>query len=160
MNGGSTEAKVESIQKQLVVEAPQERAFRVFTERFDTWWPRTHKILQAELKEAVLEQKAGGRWYERGVDGTECDWGRVLVWEPPRRLVVTWQLTAEWKFDPDFVTEVEVVFTPLGPKRTRVDLEHRNLDRYGAAAGMTRKSLEGEGGWGGILTMFKKVAEG
>lgn len=147
---------VEPIRKQLVVEAPQERAFRVFTENMGVWWPRMHHIGKAEMKSAVVEPRVGGRWYEVGVDGSECTWGKVLVWEPPRRLVLAWQLTAEFQYDPSFLTEVEVTFTPEGLKRTRVDFEHRDLERFGEAAARARESM-GEG-WQGILQLYASEA--
>jgi uncharacterized protein YndB with AHSA1/START domain len=149
---------VNAVKKELVVEAPQERAFRVFTEGINRWWPRAHHIGKAELKEAVLEPRAGGRWYERGVDGSECLWGKVLIYEPPRRLVLAWQINAQWQYDETFLTEVEVLFTSEGPKRTRVELEHRNLERFGAMQEQIRKSFESGGGWSDILAEFQKVA--
>lgn len=153
-----TDSRV-SVQKQLTVEAPQERAFRVFTENLDTWWPRSHHIGKAELKQVIVEPKANGRWYEQGVDGSECDWGKVLVWEPPRRVVLSWQISAAWQFDPKLHTELEVTFTPEGPKRTRVELEHRYLERYGAAAEEMRKTFDSQGGWNGMLGTYKQLAE-
>lgn len=147
---------VTAVRKELVVEAPQERAFRVFTEGINRWWPRAHHIGKAELKEAVLEPRAGGRWYERGVDGSECLWGKVLVYEPPRRLVLAWQINAQWQYDETFSTEVEVRFTSEGPKRTRVELEHRDLERFGEQQEQSRKAFES--GWGDILAEFQKVA--
>lgn len=157
----TTQTKQEAMRpvtKQLVVEAPQERAFRVFTENFDAWWPREHHIGAAALKAAVLEPKKGGRWYEICEDGSECQWGKMLEWDPPRRLLLAWQLNGEWKYDPELITEIEVTFTPEGPKRTRVDFEHRYIERMGALAEATRKSLDG--GWGGILDLYRRVAEG
>lgn len=151
---------VEPVRKQLVVEAPQERAFRVFTENIDRWWPRAHKIGQAPLKQAVLEPKQDGRWYEVGEDGTECTWGKVLAWEPPRRLVLAWQISAQWQYDASLITEVEVVFTPEGPRRTRVDLEHRNLERFGPGADPARGALDSPQGWGGLLEAYAAVARG
>ena len=150
--------KVAAITKQLVVEAPAERAFRVFTENMGAWWPREHHIGKSELKDCVVEPKAGGRWYEVCADGSQCDWGKVLTWDPPKRLVLAWQLGSDWKFDPAFVTEVEVRFTAEGPKRTRVDFEHRNLERFGAIAENMRKEMDG--GWGGILEQYVKRAAG
>jgi uncharacterized protein YndB with AHSA1/START domain len=149
---------VNSVRKELVVEAPQERAFRVFTEGINRWWPRAHHIGKAELKEAVIEPRTGGRWYERGVDGSECLWGKVLVYEPPRRLVLAWQINAQWQYDEAFSTEVEVRFTSEGPKRTRVELEHRDLERFGAQQEQIRKAFESGGGWSDILAEFQKVA--
>jgi uncharacterized protein YndB with AHSA1/START domain len=147
-----------SLVREIVVEAPQERAFRVFTERFDAWWPREHHIGKAAMKQAVLEGRQGGGWYELAEDGSRCEWGKVLVWDPPRKLVLSWQITAQWQYDPAFLTEVEVRFTPEGPRRTRVVLEHRNLDRYGPAAEQMKQSLSGEGGWGMLLQRFAGVA--
>jgi uncharacterized protein YndB with AHSA1/START domain len=149
---------VAAVRKELVVEAPQERAFRVFTEGIHRWWPKGHHIGKAELQEAVLEPRAGGRWYERGVDGSECLWGKVLVYEPPRRLVLAWQINAQWQYDETFSTEVEVRFTSEGPKRTRVELEHRDLERFGAQQEEIRKAFESGGGWTGILAEFQKAA--
>jgi uncharacterized protein YndB with AHSA1/START domain len=143
-----------SVRKAVTVEVDRERAFTVFTEEFDTWWNRSHHIGEAELEAAIIEPREGGRWYERGVDGSECDWGRVLVWEPPARLVLAWQLTSEWKYDPDFLTEIEVTFTAESASRTRVELEHRNLDRFGAAMVDIRATFESDGGWTGLLQLY------
>src|SRR5437868_9863585 len=109
-----------SVRTEVVVEAPAERAFRVFTEKMETWWPASHHIGKADFKDIVLDRRANGRWAEVGKDGSECDWGRVLVWDPPKRLVLAWQLTSTWQFDENFVTEVEVNFTPMGSGKTRV----------------------------------------
>jgi uncharacterized protein YndB with AHSA1/START domain len=145
-----------TIRKQLTVEAPLDRAFRVFTANMGSWWPREHHIGKAALKDCVIEPKVDGRWYELGEDGTTCEWGKVLAWDPPRRLVLAWQLDQEFKYDPALVTEVEVTFTLLGPKLTRVDFEHRNLERFGEAA----ERLRGEmgTGWGQILESYKRTA--
>jgi uncharacterized protein YndB with AHSA1/START domain len=139
----------------ITVSAPIEKAFRVFTGSFNTWWPREFHIGEAEIAEAIIEPREGGRWYERGVDGGECDWGRVLEWEPPHRLVVTWQINGEWKYDPDpeHASEIEVRFTAEGAERTRVELEHRHLERlvYGQAL---RDGIGEGGGWGSVLAHF------
>jgi uncharacterized protein YndB with AHSA1/START domain len=145
---------VEPVRKQLVVEAPVERAFRVFTENAELWWPAEHHIGKAPMKSLVLEPRVGGRWYEIGEDGSQCEWGKVLVWEPPRRLVLAWQLTATWQFDASFVTEVEVKFTAEGARRTHVDFEHRNLERFGEAARKVRESIGADSGWPAILGRF------
>jgi uncharacterized protein YndB with AHSA1/START domain len=152
----SSTRTVEPIRKEISVEAPQERAFRVFTTNMEAWWPAAHHIGKADFKHAVMEPKVGGRWYEIGVDGSECDWGKVLVWEPPRRIVLAWSITAEWQYDPNFVTEVEVTFTVQGPKRTLLQLEHRNLERFGDAAEQVRGMLEP--GWAGPLQTYGQVA--
>ena len=145
-----------NIRKQLIVEAPAERAYRVFSENMGLWWPKEHHIGGSPLKDCIVEPKVNGRWYELGEDGSQCDWGKVLTWDPPRRLVLAWQLNAEFKYDPNFITEVEVSFTVLGPKRTRVDFEHRNLERFGPAAERLGKEM-GEG-WGQILESFARTA--
>ncbi len=150
--------EIEPVKKQVVVETSAANAFRVFTDGIDQWWPRQHHIGKTPLKRAVIEPRKDGRWYSISEDGTECDTGKVLVWDPPRRLVMTWQITAEWKYDPAFVTEVEVIFTPNGPARTTVDLEHRNLERYGAVAAAIRQSIGADTGWGLIIKNFAEVA--
>jgi uncharacterized protein YndB with AHSA1/START domain len=150
---------IEPVIKQFVVEASQERAFQVFTDGIDRWWPREHHIGKSPLKRAVIEPKMGGRWYAICQDDTECDTGKVLAWDPPRRLVLSWQLTAQWVFDSSFVTEIEVTFTAEGPNRTLVRFEHRNLERYGEAAPELRKRIAAQDGWGKTLDAFKHAAE-
>lgn len=147
-----------SVHKSVTVEVGRDRAFAVFTDEFDSWWNRSHHIGAAELDVAVIEPREGGRWYERGVDGTECDWGYVITWQPPRRVVLAWQLDARWEFDPALVTEVEVTFTEQGPSRTRVDLVHRHLDRMGDAARM-REVFEGPEAWAGLLRLYAVAVE-
>jgi uncharacterized protein YndB with AHSA1/START domain len=153
-----------SVRKSVTVEADPERAFEVFTARHGTWWPSTYHIGTSDYDTAVIEPFAGGRWYERGVDGAEADWGKVLVWEPPRRLVLAWQITPDFQFDRELVTEIEVRFEPIGPNQTRVDLEHRHFDRFGARAAEMRAIFDSGGvpgapqGWAGILREFAAVA--
>ncbi len=155
----STQATVPPLNGTITVSAPLERAFDVFTGSIGTWWPRDYHIGQAEMAEAVLEQRPGGRWYERGVDGSECDWGTVLTWEPPHRLIVTWQINGQWQYDPDpgHASEIEVRFTAAGPDQTTVELEHRLLGRLvgGQAIG---EAIRGGGGWTAILELFAKAA--
>ena len=98
----------DAVRRQIVVEASPARAFAAFTEQLDAWWPRTHKIGKAPMKRAVMETKAGGRWFEIDDDGSECNWGKVLAWEPPRRLVLAWQINGRWQYDANLVTEVVV----------------------------------------------------
>ena len=143
-----------SIKKQIVVETSQQRAFRTFTDGIDRWWPRDHHIGQSPLERMIVEPRAGGRWYSICKDGSEVDVGKVVAWEPPHRLVLTWQITAQWQYDPAFSTEVEVGFFAEGPRRTRVELEHRQLERYGADAEIMTKTLESDGGWGASLQAF------
>ncbi|MBF6210729.1 SRPBCC family protein [Nocardia puris] len=144
------------------VALPLEKAFAFFTESFGSWWPSDYHIGAAEVAEAILEPRAGGRWYERGVDGSECDWGRVLVWEPPHRLVVTWQINGQWRYDPDpeRASEVEVRFTADGPDRTTVELEHRHLDRLVDGRAMHDRVSAEPGGWGTLLGIFAETAGG
>ena len=150
---------IEPVRKQVLLKATQEKAFRVFTEQVDTWWPRAHHIGKSPLKQAVLESGEGGRWYTQHEDGSETNTGRVLVCEPPSRLVLSWQITSQWQFDPDFLTEVEVTFTPQGQGETLVKIEHRNLERYGDATAAFRESINSEGGWSAIMSAFAKAAE-
>jgi uncharacterized protein YndB with AHSA1/START domain len=143
------------VRKEITVEASQARAFDVFTREHGAWWPlATHHIGTAAAETAIIEPHAGGRWFERAADGSECDWGRVLVWDPPGRLVLAWEISADWKHDESIDTEVEVRFVSLGPARTRVELEHRRLDRYGAAAEQMRGIFDSENGWTNILRLF------
>jgi uncharacterized protein YndB with AHSA1/START domain len=139
------------VRKTITVKAPPQRAFAVFTAGMSRWWPPTHSINTAPMKQAIVEPRVGGRWFERGADGSECDWGRVLVWEPPHHLVLAWQIDGQWKFDAGLVTEVELRFIAEGSDSTRIELEHRHLERYGAVADKTRATLDSPGGWGGLL---------
>ena len=143
------------VRKSIVVEAPQAHVFRTFTERIDTWWPRSHHIGKCERFQAIIEPKRGGRWFERGEDGSECQWGKVLAWEPPRRLLLGWQIDARFHFDPAVLTEIELRFTPDG-SGTRVELEHRDLERLGEEAERMAQSFSG--GWGVLLESFVKTA--
>lgn len=150
------------VRQSVMVPLSQERAFALFTEGYNTWWPG-HHIGTAQMAEAVLEPRTGGRYYERDVDGTECEWGKVLVCEPPRRIVVAWQINeidGKWDYDPDLshASEFEVNFVPLPDGQTRVDLEHRNFERHGAGAIGICGGVSGEGGWAGILDRYAKVA--
>ena len=149
-----------AVRKTVTVNAPIEHAFRVFTAEHGTWWPLfTHHIGKVAAATAIIEPYVGGRWYERGIDGSECVWGSVLAWEPPRRLVLAWQITADWRYDLTLQTEVEVTFIAEGPQRTRLELEHRHLDRYRDQAGIMRSIFDSDGGWTGILVRFATKAE-
>ena len=148
----------EPVVKEIVVAASQRRAFEVFTDRIDAWWPRTHHIGKSPLARAVLEPRAGGRWFSLCEDGSECDIGKVLDFDPPRRLLLAWQIDADWQYDPAFVTEVEVRFVELGPRKTRVVLEHRNLDRYGVREVEVSTSIGSPGGWSSILRSYADLA--
>ena len=156
----STPAYVEPVIRSVHVAATPARAFEVFSTGIGRWWIPTHSILPSKSPQAsvTIEPRVGGRWYERGEDGSECDWGHVLAWEPPRRLVLAWQLDAQWEFDPALVTEVEVRFEPAPGGGTDVTLEHRCLERYGAGAEAARSGLASEGGWSGLLERYRQIA--
>jgi uncharacterized protein YndB with AHSA1/START domain len=125
-----------------------------------TWWPlATHKIGKGKAVDAVIEPRGGGRWYERGDDGSTCDWGRVLSWEPHSRLVLSWDISSDWEHDPTLKTEVEVRFIAEGDDRTRVELEHRHLERFGTEREKMRGIFDGDGGWGSLLASFARAAE-
>lgn len=151
-------APVPSLRKTLTVEASLERAFSVFTAKMSLWWPRQHHIGKSPLLECVIEPQVDGRWYEVCEDGSTCQWGKVLVWEPPARLVLAWQLNAQFTYDPSLITEVDVRFTALGPKRTQVDFEHRNLERFGEGALAAAQLMDA--GWGQILDAYVASAAG
>ena len=149
------------VRKTITVRASVDHAFKVYTEGFDTWWPRSHHIGKAPLEKAVIETRAGGRCYGRSIDGTECPWGTILVWDPPHRLVLAWQITHDWGYEPDLAkaSEVEIRFTPEAGGSTRVDLEHRHFHRHGAGADSMRTPVDSPNGWGGLLKLFAEIAE-
>jgi uncharacterized protein YndB with AHSA1/START domain len=148
-----------AVRQSVVVGVPQERAFTVFTERMTAWWPlRTHTIGSKPAAEALIEPGEGGRWFERAADGSECDWGRVLAWEPPHRVLLSWEITCDWAHDADVHTEVDVRFLPEGDGRTRVELEHRGLEAYADRAEEMRGIFDSDGGWRGLLARFAVAA--
>lgn len=154
-----TESTVEiDVRRSVSVPLTLERAFDLFTGRMTEFWPPEHSIGTTEMAEVVLEPRVGGRWCERGVDGTECQWGRVAVWDPPTSVVLLWQIGADWRFDPSLETEVEVTFVEESPGRTRLDLRHRHLERYGDQAETLRGIFDSPGGWQGTLERFAAVA--
>jgi uncharacterized protein YndB with AHSA1/START domain len=146
---------LEPVRHAVTVPLAPEAAFELFTADFNSWWPG-HHIGEADLQTALIEPVAGGRWYERGVDGSECDWGEVLVYSPPGRLVLRWQLDGAWKYDSDPAhgSEVEVTFTQEAPGRTRVQLEHRSFERHGAGAPAVRDGVDSDGGWHKIVQLY------
>lgn len=152
----STQAAETSVRQSIVVDAPIERAFSVFTDGIGTWFPAQYNLLAVDIAERVFEPRVGGRVFDRGTDGSECHWARVLAYEPPNRVVISWDISPRWQIetDPDKTSEVEVRFTAETPERTRVELEHRNLDRHGDGWEQTRGSVSGEGGWAGCLRQF------
>jgi uncharacterized protein YndB with AHSA1/START domain len=143
------------VRRTIEVTVPQAQAFQAFTADIARWWPPTHKIGGAPFKSAVIEPRVGGRWFEVGEDGSECQWGDVLAWEPPSRLVLAWRIRADWQFDATLLTEVEVRFVPVGEQGTRVELEHRLLENMGDAAEGARATYESENGWTGILERYR-----
>jgi uncharacterized protein YndB with AHSA1/START domain len=146
------------VKKTISVRAGQTHCFEVFTAGIGRWWPRNWKIGKAALKTPVIEPRAGGRWYELGEDGSECPIGRILAWEPPDRLVVTWDINSQWQPDTVVNSEVEIRFIAEGPDTTRVELEHRKFERMGAERGAAmRKSVDN--GWPQMLEHFRTEAE-
>jgi len=152
----TTQAQGTSVQAEIVVEAPIERAFTVFTDDIGRWFPAEYNLLPVDIAERVFEPHVGGQIYDRGVDGSECRWARVLAYEPPRRVVFSWDISTQWQIetDPEKTSEIEVRFTAEGPDRTRVELEHRNLERHGDGWESTRDSVRDDGGWGWVLQRF------
>jgi uncharacterized protein YndB with AHSA1/START domain len=149
------------VRRTISVSATVQRAFRVFTEEFDSWWPRSHHIGKSPMKKAIVEWNAGGRCYTEHEDGTESDWGRVLVWDPPHRIVLAWQITPEWGYQPDLAqsSEVEIRFSPAAGGGTRVDLEHRRFDRHGSGAQAMRTAVDSPNGWTSVLQFFAERVE-
>ncbi len=154
-------ATIAPVLRSVTVNASAEHAFKVFTEGFDTWWPRSHHIGKSPMTRAVIEGFVGGRCYSEQQDGSVCPWGEVTVWEPPRRLVFAWLINPDWTYQPDRArsSEVEVRFTALDDGQTRVDLEHRHFERYGIGGDKMREGVSGDGGWNGLLQIFKTTAE-
>jgi uncharacterized protein YndB with AHSA1/START domain len=152
----STQTSDTATRHSIVVEAPIERAFSVFTDGFGTFKPREHNMLEVEIAETVFETHVGGNIYDRGVDGSECRWARVLAFEPPNRVVFSWDISPQWQIETDLdkTSEVEVRFVAEAPDRTRVELEHRNLDRHGEGWEAERDGVGGDGGWPLYLERF------
>ena len=147
------------VRRSLEVKTGIERAFDVFTIGFGSWWPHSHTISKGKLKTAVIEPRVGGRWYGEDEDGTKTDWGHVLAFERPNHLVLAWQINSDWRFDPNVVSEVELRFTALAVNLTRVQLEHRHLERLGPKFEEMRAAFESPNGWGAIMSLFAAVAE-
>jgi uncharacterized protein YndB with AHSA1/START domain len=153
-----TTVRIAPVRKSIRVKASQAHAFEVFTSGLDRWWPRKASIGSSPLKSNVFEPRAGGYWYQVGEDGSRADVGKILVWEPPHRFVMTWDINSNWKPDTTVGSEVEVRFVADGPDATRVDLEHRKFERMGAEPGeKMRKDVDG--GWPGKLELFKAKVE-
>jgi uncharacterized protein YndB with AHSA1/START domain len=153
MSTQSTEAPVRT---SIVVDAPVERAFSVFTDDMGSWWPPEHHILEGELEEIVLEPHIGGRIYDRATDGTTCAWARVLAYDPPNRIVFSWDIGLDWQIetDPDKTSEVAVTFTAETPARTRVELTHSGIERHGEGWERMRDAVASPDGWGVGMRRF------
>ena len=150
-----------TVRRQIVVNAPIADAFKVFTERFGDFKPREHNLLKAPIAETVFEPRVGGNIYDRAVDGSECRWARILVFEPPHHVVFSWDISPRWQIEtnPDLTSEVEVRFFAETPERTRVELEHRNLDRHGFGWESVREGVGNEGGWPLYLQRYAALFE-
>ncbi len=148
-----------AVRTSITVKAPIERAFSIFTDGIGTWWSPDHHVLRGELAEMVFEPRVGGHVYDRGVDGSECHWARVLVYDPPDRVVFSWDISLEWQIETDHekTSEAEVRFTALGPDRTLVELEHRHIDRHGDGWEQMRDAVGSPNGWS--LRRFGEAAE-
>jgi len=151
-----TETTSALVRKEITVEAPQELAFRTFTERFGAFKPPEHNLLDVSIAETVFEPRVGGHIYDRGIDGSECRWVRVLAYDPPTRVVFSWDISPHWQLeaDPDNASEVEVRFIAESPDRTRVELEHRNIDRHGPGWPAVSEAVDGDAGWPLYLDRF------
>jgi uncharacterized protein YndB with AHSA1/START domain len=154
-----TQATATTVRHSIVVQAPIERAFGVFTEEFGAFKPPEHNLLPVEIAETVFEPEVGGYLYDRGVDGSECRWARVLAYEPPHRVVISWDIGPNWQLeaDRDRTSEVEVRFIAETAERTRVQLEHRNLDRHGDGWEGLREGVAGDQGWPLYLQRYAEV---
>jgi uncharacterized protein YndB with AHSA1/START domain len=150
---------VESVRREVVVPVSAQRAFTIFTADMTSWWPSEHHIGSAPIEEIVIEPHAGGRWYTRHTDGTQTSTGHVVAWEPGERLVITWQIGADWKYHVDLVTTVEVRFVQEETDRTRVVLEHRDLEAYGADAEKMRETFSQPGAWDATLAAFASAVQ-
>lgn len=146
------------VRKSIRVKASQEHAFDVFTSGLGRWWPTTHSIGKPPMKTAVLEPRLGGRWYELSEDGSQADVGHVLAWEPPHRLVISWDINGQWRPDTTVASEIEVQFIAEGPQSTRVEVEHRKFEVLGEEGG-NRMRRDVDGGWPGLLELFRREAE-
>ena len=155
----NTHVPIATVRQSVVVEAPIERAFKVFTEDFGSFKPPEHNLLRVPIAETVFERRVGGHIYDRGADGSECRWARVLAYEPPDRLLLSWDISPRWQIetDPARTSEWEVRFTAETPSRTRVEIEHRNLDRHGQGWESERDGVAGDQGWPLYLRRFAEL---
>ncbi|AYF78469.1 ATPase [Nocardia yunnanensis] len=150
------------VRVEFVVEAPPDRAFEVFTVGIDSWWPRAHHIGAGDLVEEVMEPRPGGRCYGREADGTECPWGTVLEWDPPHHVAFSWQISLDWKYQPDpaRASRVDVTFAPEGSDRTRVTLVHSGFERHGTDWGSMRDAVGSPEGWPALTETYGKAVAG
>ena len=155
----NTRISAAPVKQSIVVEAPIERAFKVFTEDFGSFKPREHNLLAVPIAETVFEPRVGGNIYDRGIDGSECRWARVLAFEPPHRVLLSWDISPRWQIetDPDRTSEWEVRFIAETPNRTRLELEHRHLERHGDGWEGVREGVEGDQGWPLYLRRFAEL---
>jgi uncharacterized protein YndB with AHSA1/START domain len=155
----STQKSGTSVHASIVVDAPIEQAFQLFTQDFGKFKPPDHNLLGVEIAETVFEPRVGGHLYDRGVDGSECLWARVLAYEPPDRLVLTWNISPQWQIesDPTKTSEWEVRFVAETDQRTRVEIEHRNLDRHGEGWEGVREGVGGDQGWPLYLNRYASL---
>ena len=149
------------VRQSVTVRARPERAFEIFTREIDSWWPRTHHIGKSPMRRVLIEEHVGGRCYTEQENGTECDWGQVLVWDPPHRFVMAWQITHEWGYEPSLAksSEVEISFTPAAGGGTQVEVVHRFFNRHGAGGDAMRAAVGAPDGWTGLLQLFAARAD-
>jgi uncharacterized protein YndB with AHSA1/START domain len=149
-----------AVHRTATVEVEQKRAFEIYTVAMGTWWPAEHHIGKKPFAKVIIEPRQGGRWLERDADGVECEWGSVLAWDPPQRVVVSWHLGDDWQYDSDpaHASEVEIRFTAEGPLRTRVDIEHRAFERHLGGGSNVRASVSSPEGWTLTLTLYNEAA--
>jgi uncharacterized protein YndB with AHSA1/START domain len=154
-----TQAEAAVVRNRIVIDAPIERAFAVFTERFGDFKPPEHNLLGVEIAKTVFEPRAGGNIYDRGVDGSECRWARVLAYEPPDRVVFSWDISPQWQIETDSerTSEVEVRFVAETPERTRLELEHRHIDRHGPGWQAVSQGVGDEAGWPLYLSRYASL---
>ena len=158
----STPGTATAVQMSIVVDAPIADAFEVFTADIASWFPREYNLLDTPIVTRTFEPHVGGHVYDTGEDGKECHWARVLAWEPPNRVVFSWDISPQWQIEtePEKTSEVEVRFTADGPDRTRLDLEHRNLDRHGEGWEQLSSEMSGESAWTGVLALYQQRIAG
>jgi uncharacterized protein YndB with AHSA1/START domain len=157
------ETALAPVRSSIVVDAPIAEAFRIFTDDIASWWPPEHHILDGTLKEMVFERRVGGHVYDRALDGSECHWGRVLAYDPPERVAFSWDISLQWQLetDPAKTSEVEVAFFAEGPERTRVELEHRHIERHGDGWEQMRAAVDSPNGWTeGLQSFARRVQSG